>query len=61
MREFKVQTANKANKVVCTMGKKQQSFSKDFKAKVALEAFREESTIQELVVKHEFDPAINSV
>ena len=43
------------------MGKKQQSFSKDFKAKVALEAFREESTIQELVVKHEFDPAINSV
>ena len=29
------------------MAKKRQSFSKDFKAKVTLEALREESTIQE--------------
>lgn len=38
------------------MGKKRQSFSKDFKAKVALEALREESTIQELAVKHGVHP-----
>jgi transposase len=30
------------------MGKKRQTFSKDFKAKVALEALREEATVQEL-------------
>ena len=30
------------------MAKKRQSFSKDFKAKVTLEALREESTIQEI-------------
>ena len=34
------------------MAKKRQSFSKDFKAKVALEALREESTIQEIAVKY---------
>ena len=38
------------------MGKKRQSFSKDFKAKVALEALREESTIQEIAVKHGVHP-----
>ena len=38
------------------MGKKRQSFSKDFKAKVALEALREESTIQEITVKHGVHP-----
>ena len=35
------------------MAKKRQSFSKDFKAKVTLEALREESTIQEIAVKYE--------
>lgn len=34
------------------MARKLQSFSKDFKAKVTLEALREESTIQENTVKH---------
>ena len=34
------------------MAKKRQSFSKDFKAKVTLEALREESTVQENTVKH---------
>ena len=34
------------------MVKKRQSFSKDFKAKVTLEALREESTIQEIAVKY---------
>lgn len=34
------------------MEKKRQSFSKEFKAKVALEALREVSTIQEIAVKH---------
>ena len=38
------------------MGKKRQTFSKDFKAKVALEALREESTIQELSVKYSVHP-----
>ena len=38
------------------MAKKRQSFSKDFKAKVTLEALREESTIQEIAVKHGFHP-----
>ena len=38
------------------MGKKRQTFSKDFKAKVALEALREESTIQEIAVKHGVHP-----
>ena len=38
------------------MGKKRQSFSKDFKAKVALEALREESTIQEIAVKYGVHP-----
>jgi transposase-like protein len=38
------------------MGQKRQSFSKDFKAKVALEALREESTIQEIAVKHGVHP-----
>lgn len=38
------------------MGKKRQSFSKEFKAKVALEALREESTIQEIAVKHGIHP-----
>ena len=34
------------------MAKKRQTFSKDFKAKVTLEALREESTIQEIAVKY---------
>lgn len=38
------------------MAKKRQSFSKDFKAKVALEALREESTIQELSGKYGVHP-----
>ena len=38
------------------MGRKRQSFSKEFKAKVALEALREESTIQEIAVKHGVHP-----
>lgn len=38
------------------MEKKRQTFSKDFKAKVALEALREESTIQEIAVKHGVHP-----
>ena len=38
------------------MGKKRQTFSKDFKAKVALEALREETTIQEIAVKHGVHP-----
>lgn len=38
------------------MARKRQSFSKDFKAKVTLEALREESTIQEIAVKHGVQP-----
>jgi Transposase. len=38
------------------MGRKRQTFSKDFKARVALEALREESTIQELAVKYSVHP-----
>jgi len=38
------------------MAKKRQTFSKDFKAKVALEALREESTIQEIAVKYGVHP-----
>lgn len=38
------------------MGRKRQSFSKEFKAKVVLEALREESTIQEIAVKHGVHP-----
>ena len=38
------------------MARKLQSFSKDFKAKVTLEALREESTIQEIAVKHGVHP-----
>jgi len=38
------------------MGRKRQTFSKDFKAKVALEALREESTIQEIAVKYGVHP-----
>ena len=38
------------------MAKKRQSFSKESKAKVALEALREESTIQEIAVKHGVHP-----
>ena len=38
------------------MAKKRQTFSKEFKAKVALEALREESTIQEIAVKHGIHP-----
>ncbi len=38
------------------MGKRtRQTFSKDFKAKVALEALREESTVQEIAVKSKSD------
>ncbi len=42
------------------MAKKRQSFSKDFKAKVTLEALREESTIQEIAVKFDVHPNQNS-
>lgn len=38
------------------MGRKRQTFSKEFKAKVAPEALREESTIQEIAVKHGVHP-----
>ena len=38
------------------MAKKRQTFSKEFKAKVALEALREESTIQEIAVKYGVHP-----
>ena len=38
------------------MAKKRPSFSKDFKAKVVLEALREESTIQEIAVKYGVHP-----
>ncbi len=38
------------------MARKRQTFSKEFKAKVALEALREESTIQEIAVKHGVHP-----
>ena len=38
------------------MAEKRQSFSKDFKAKVTLEALREESTIQEIAVKYGVHP-----
>lgn len=38
------------------MARKRNSFTKDFKAKVALEALREESTIQELSVKYGVHP-----
>jgi putative transposase len=35
---------------------KRQSFSKEFKAKVVLEALREESTVQELATKYSVHP-----
>ena len=38
------------------MARKLQSFCKDFKAKVILEALRKESTIQENAVKHGVHP-----
>ena len=38
------------------MARKRQSFCKDFKAKVTLEALREESTVQEIAVKHGVHP-----
>ena len=38
------------------MARKRQSFCKDFKAKVILEALREESTVQEIAVKHGVHP-----
>lgn len=38
------------------MAKKRQSFSKDFKAKVTLEALREESTTQEIAVNYGVHP-----
>jgi len=38
------------------MGRKRQTSSKDFKEKVALEALREESTIQELAIKYSVHP-----
>ena len=38
------------------MGRKRQTFSKDFKVKVVLEALREESTIQEIAVKYGVHP-----
>ena len=38
------------------MGRKRETRSSDFKAKVALEALREESTLQELAVKYQVHP-----
>ena len=38
------------------MGRKRQTFSKNFKARVVLEALREESTIQEIAVRHGVHP-----
>ncbi|MCK9170522.1 MAG: transposase [Treponema sp.] len=38
------------------MAKKRQTFSREFKAKVALEALREEATLQELSVKYSVHP-----
>ena len=38
------------------MGRKRETRSSDFKAKVALEALREESTLQELSVKYQVHP-----
>ena len=40
------------------MSKTRQTFSKDFKAKVVLEALREESTIQQLSVKYRVHPKV---
>ena len=42
------------------MGRKRQPFSKNFKARVVLEALREESTIQEIAVKHGVHPNLVS-
>ena len=38
------------------MGRKRQTFSKEFKAKLTLEALLEESTIQEIAVKYGIHP-----
>ncbi len=38
------------------MGRKRQTFSKEFKVKVTLEALREKSTIQEIAVKYGVHP-----
>jgi transposase len=38
------------------MGRKRETRSSDFKAKVALETLREESTLQELSVKYQVHP-----
>lgn len=38
------------------MGRKRETRSSEFKAKVALEALREESTVQELSVKYQVHP-----
>jgi len=38
------------------MGRKRETRTSDFKAKVALEALREESTVQELSVKYQVHP-----
>ena len=51
-----MQTAGKLSRAVSTWPRKRQSFSKDFKVKVILEALREESTIQEIAVKHGVHP-----
>ena len=40
------------------MGKTRQTFSKELKAKIALEALREESTIQQLSVKYRVHPKV---
>ena len=40
------------------MTKTRQTFSKDFKAKVVLEALREESAIQQLSVKYRVHPKV---
>lgn len=38
------------------MGRKRRNFSKEFKAKVALEALRERETLQELAKKYDLHP-----
>ena len=40
------------------MGKTRQTFSKEFKSKIALESLREESTIQQLSVKYSVHPKV---
>lgn len=38
------------------MSKKRRTFSNEFKAKVALEAIREQETIQQIAIRHQISP-----